>query len=90
VRRGKTRTLERMSRTPLIPPHEAPPASWERADDRFNWKLAVIGAVAGGLVGVVAFLLKGSPWWWVAVAAGLALGFINSKSFRVPVLWGRK
>ena len=89
LQRGTTRTLERMSRTPLIPPHEAPPVAWERAD-RFNWKLALLGAAAGVLVGIIAFLLAAPPWWWFAIAVGLAVGFINSKSFRAPVLWGRK
>ena len=79
-----------MSRTPLIPPHEAPPASWQRGDDKFNWGLGILGAVAGVIVGSIALLLNASPWWWLAVVVGLGLGSVTSKSFKVPVLWGRK
>jgi ABC-type amino acid transport system permease subunit len=56
----------------------------------FNLRLALFGAAAGGLVGIIAFLLGASPWWWLAVAVGVALGFVSSKSLTVPVLWVRK
>jgi len=79
-----------MSRTPLIPPHEAPPGSWQRRDERFNWKRGLLGAAAGGVIGLLALTFEASAWWWLAMGAGLALGLVNSKSFTAPVLWGRK
>jgi len=81
-----------MPTTPLIPPHEAPPAAWRKPDRKFSWKLAGLGAAGGTIVGVIALLLGASPWWWLAVPVGLCVASISSwKSFDdIPALWARK
>jgi hypothetical protein len=78
-----------MPRAPLIPPHEAPPSSWRKAQERISWRLASYGAIAGAIVGLVAFLLGASPWWWLAMPIGFGLGSA-SDLVDAPVLWTRK
>jgi len=78
-----------MHRSPLIPPHEAPPTSWRKSNDRLNWRRALYGAIAGVVVAAVAFLLDASSWWWLAVPVGFDLGS-GSHLVDAPVLWLRK
>jgi H+/gluconate symporter-like permease len=73
----------------LIPPHQGAPASWKK-DVGFNRKVALVGAFVGVIVALVALFLGASPLWWLAVPAGFALGAVTSKSFRVPISWGRQ
>jgi hypothetical protein len=84
-------TLERMPSNPLIPPHEAPPAAWGKSNGKFKWRLAVLSAAVGGVIAVVAFLLHASAWWWLAIPAGLSVGYnIGSRSVNVPASWIHK
>jgi len=83
--------LERMtmSQAPLIPPHEAPPSAWRGDSDSLSWRRALLGAIIGGAIGLAAFLLDASPWWWLAVIVGFGLG-PPSRQIDLPVLWWRK
>jgi hypothetical protein len=73
----------RMSK--LIPQQEAPPTSGTSAAT--NWRLVAIGAAVGVAVGAVAVLFGASPWWWLAVPVGAALG---ASEVEPPILWGNK
>lgn len=50
---------------------------------------SLVGALLGGVVGVVAHLLDASPWWWLAVPIGLVLAN-TSVRFSFSAFWGRK
>jgi hypothetical protein len=79
-----------MSRTPLIPPDEAPPEAWQRSEHKFNWRLGLLGALIGGIIGAIAIFLGASPWWWVLAAIGFGLGSVTRQSFDVPISWTRE
>jgi hypothetical protein len=79
-----------MPSTPLIPPNEAPPDAWRKANAKFNWKLAVLGAAGGAIVGAIALLLNASDWWWLAVPVGLCVGFLTRQSFKAPASWAQR
>jgi hypothetical protein len=80
-----------MARVPLIPPHEAPPASWQAPDGKFKWPFAIVGLIVGAGIAVAAFTIDRSPWWWMAAPAGLAFGWLGRSTFRgATVIWWRK
>jgi hypothetical protein len=54
----------------------------------FSWQHTFSGAAIGAGIGVAAFLLDASPWWWLAVIVGACLG--ASLEVHLSVLWGRK
>jgi phosphotransferase system glucose/maltose/N-acetylglucosamine-specific IIC component len=54
----------------------------------FNLQQTFSGGAIGAAIGIAAFLLDASPWWWLAVPIGLWLG--ASLRFQVSVLWARK
>src|SRR3954470_11019300 len=85
--RNCRRSLKRMPNTPLIPPHDAPPAAWRKSGGQLSWRLAILGATVGGVIAIAAFVLHASAWWWLAVPAGLCVGYIGRPSLDVPASW---
>ena len=51
-------------------------------------KPRILGALSGGVVGLVAHLLDASPWWWLAVPIGFFL--LPSLRIHLSISWGRK
>jgi hypothetical protein len=43
----------------------------------FRWRRGLLGALAGAAVGLTAYLLDASPWWWLAVPVGLSFGAVS-------------
>ena len=58
------------------------------AERPFNWRRAVLGAGVGAAVGAVAHALEMSPWLWIVVPVGFALG--GALKLEPNVLWGHK
>ena len=76
--RPLNRSLERMKNHHGTPKED--PGNWQQPP--FEWRRAWWGAAAGVAIVLVAQLLDGSPWWWLAVPfaavfAGLPFGGPN-------------
>jgi hypothetical protein len=78
-----------MDRAPQMPPPEAPQGAARKDGGGFSGRRALIGALVGAAIGLIAHFLDASPWWWLAVPAGVILA-ATSFHFKVDVSWGRK
>ena len=85
-----TRSLDRMSidRAPLIPPKDVPAAQWSKPSQEFRWRMAIVGVLVGALVAVGAHFLGWSAWVWLAVPAGLLLGYVSAPT-ETNAMWSK-
>jgi galactitol-specific phosphotransferase system IIC component len=77
-----------MDRAPQMPPPDAPPGAVPK-DGGSRGRRALIGALIGLAVGILAHEYDASPWWWLAVPAGMLLA-VTTFHFQMNISWGRK
>lgn len=78
-----------MDRAPQMPPPDAPPGSARKEGGGFSWGRAAIGALVGGVIGLIAHFSDASPWWWLALPAGILLAS-TTFHLKMDISWGRK
>ena len=73
-----------MANATLIPPKHNPPSARDRV------RGLAIGAIAGVVVGFVAWGTFGELLWFSAIPICTVLGWWESELFRPNVLWGHR
>ena len=77
-----------MGRTNFYPPSQLPPMKQKPIPSRVKARGSLIGALVGGVLTLVGFVILPSVWWPLLILVGAGMGWLHSSECGwLPVSW---